>query len=297
VPDSIGAWLDVYRLPKGRREHAQHKIQGRAKKWGWKELEEHCQSAVLQEQNLRDMNRRYRVQRNKPANPRLGELDADIDSFVGSIYRSGKDKSKNFAGEPIGQAADRLLEMAYPGGAGEVTHLEHIEQHKEVAGMIRLFEGDLADEIRTLGLQPEVNKVRAKNNEFGEILEREKTGLITPDQLRAAEEQGHELLYQTVVMILGHFYSQSKEHTKARSYLLEPIEEQEAAIGASYRLHRPVKDIDPKTGKEIVEEVEETKEPEDKTPAETKPDDTKPDDTKPPEDIEPDEKTPEDTGA
>jgi hypothetical protein len=73
----------------------------------------------------------------------------------------------------------------------------------------------------------------------------------TRETLREAEQRCQEVLEALVGLIIGHFRLHEPENTAGRDHLLEPILQQNAAIRAARRLHRPRIDVDPETGEEL----------------------------------------------
>ncbi len=259
---SLGDYVRLYRFTSGRREHAISRVaklaDGTETLAPWPELKALCQDAIAHEQGARDLKRRWEVQKKMGASdPRLAELDPQIDATLGSLSRTAGEIARTFPDTPKGQAAAEFLKQALPNGATGIIHLPYPEQERQLADLVRDCRegGPYADPIALLGLGDFVDRLDGLNTEFGDILHRGKARGIEYVNVQAADQEGQDRLLEIVAKVLGRFSSRSAADAKARAEYLAPIAEQNEAIGLALRNRRPVRDVNPATGVEINEDL------------------------------------------
>lgn len=247
--------FNYYHFPGGRREFALKQISEKATPLKWTELAQHCALAVEHEQQLRHMKRRLAQIQKRKANPRLMELDPQIDRTVGSIYRIFSESANTLTDTQESERAAKAIERLFPNGARAITSLTFVDQCAEVESILSLLQQDYKDEVRTLGLERFVNQLANLNGEFRTLLSTEQVDGVTADQVRAADAQGQHNLLQAVAMILGRYPGATENDRTMRADLLRPIQRQNEAIRDYLRLRRSVGDVDPDTGNETPSET------------------------------------------
>jgi ribosomal protein S15P/S13E len=89
-------------------------------------------------------------------------------------------------------------------------------------------------------------------DEFAQALEAPQNRPVAFSEVRAARLQGQERMLRVAAKILGKFNGENPGDAEARQKLMTPIVDQNERIADYYRRKRPVPDIDPDSGEDIV---------------------------------------------
>ncbi len=253
---SLNPWIRLNQFTVGRRLFAIAQVKRLAEGRGLSALVERCAQAEQLDKQVRELERRYKVDKNRRVDPRLQALDPQIDKLVGAIYRICVEVTASLAGELEGDAAARIVRELYPGGPIAITTLTYVDQGSEVGAIVEHLspDGVLGAQAQTVGLVAQVARLGKLNAEFLDLLPKGTDELVRWDHVRAANAQGDERLRAIVAWILGQF--PDPHQAEARAALLEPIRHQDEAIRAALSARRTVRDVDPVSGEEIVDEAD-----------------------------------------
>ena len=254
---SLSEFMNVYTFPPGRREFVLRSMAEVARRLGLKDLAKGMQQAVEHENKLRDMERALAADRARSTPPRLRELDPELDLTIGAMYRQLSEAVAVLKGTPRAEAAERILGDLLPEGAAAVVHLAYPEQAAECESVRSKLQREYADDVRVAGIQPYVDRMAVLTPEYVSLVKEYKTGReITLDEVRAAREQGQENLLVALVKVLGRYADPTPENIQARSELLAPFRFHTEAIRRYYQSRRSVRDVDPNTGDEVPEALD-----------------------------------------
>jgi len=236
MEETLGSFLSIYRFPNGRREFAFGGLVTLAREAGWTELTDHCTTAIALEKELRNQRRELASAKGMPANPRLTELDPQIDRLVGAVYRIASEPITTIPRSAQATHGRAIVQRALPGGAVAVTTRNYVEQSTEITSIITLLEGELAPHVAALYLGDYVAELKRLNEEFCTILSDRPRGQVTADRVRALDEEGQDNLLQAIVMVAARFRTRQTADVTSRAAFLAPVIGQNRAIYEYLRL-------------------------------------------------------------
>ena len=188
--------------------------------------------------------------------PSAIKADVKFDRALGGFYASLQADTHSFEAEdPRAIAAQRVMKVAFPEGAAAITHLSFVEQIAATREMLRGCDSEVAEEIELLGKRDFVERVRALNGELHDLIQPTEKDALTWDTVAQAERQCAGEYLQLVAVILGTVIPDSPERAQLRQRLLQPIIDQNEAIGRAFKRVRPNLDVNPANGEEELEEV------------------------------------------
>lgn len=245
---NLGSWINVYRLPSGRRIYAHRAVLKVASERGLTGLVGHLDSAVAHDLKTRELEHEWAKAKNRTLGPKAFQLDVDLDRALASLFSI----LDAFAGSPVGvafkQPGQKLRDELFPGGVAAVTQLAFEQELTAVEQLLAKMNGPLAGLITELALAGHRDTIQALHNELAKEVLAEKPAAVTFDQVRAADERGQELLLETIARVLGSYPSSSADDTATRAALLAPISDQSADVRRSRQRRRQPSDVNPDTG-------------------------------------------------
>lgn len=243
---------DLYRFSPGRALWAMRQVQQRALVMNKAEIAALSAIGMGSAQEALDLLLRVQGSRTAQYPPEAAAADNLVDHGVAGVDGYLDVQARMYQGEARAAAAERLRTALLPSGVAPITRLPYAEQHGAVSAMLaRAADPELTSAITAL---PEMSSLLTRltgfNDQYGAILA-QVLPRTTHETLREAEQRCQEILEALTGLIIGHFRLHEPENTAGRDHLLEPILQQNAAIGAARRLRRLPVDVDPETGEEL----------------------------------------------
>jgi hypothetical protein len=254
--------INLYPFPTGRRLYALEAVQRRARERGIKVVAEHAHRGIAHDRTTMAMEAASRSDRDiKPCSPEMTvesvepskEIDTQLHRAILGLDSYLDLQVRVFSADSArGHAATVLRQVLLPMGAGAMLQLPITEELVEVDELIdRLdFIPEAADAMAALpDVGPIVDRIKELVGHYR--MRRDGKGrVVSPEQLCEARIRGQQLLSETVALILSHFAVNAPHDHEGRSYLLEPILQQNQVLGEARRRRRQPTDIDPATGLE-----------------------------------------------
>ena len=244
----LGSWIQIYRHPTGRRLFAHRGVR---KVIGNDErllpLKTHVESAIAKDEVTMELEHKWLQAKNHSIGPAAVKLDNSIDGTLSSLadmLRATADVPMEL---PTKAPAKKLLEELFPAGLTGIVNLAHEEEVAAVEVLLRRMTQDFAAETQMLRLEPYVERLQELTDALRAELVKKPKDVLSFDVLRAAQEEGHRMLLETVARILGAFPGQGADE-KQRARLLGPIWRQNEDIRQSRRRRRTPPDVNPETG-------------------------------------------------
>lgn len=245
----LASWIQIYRLPTGRRlfahrgvlqELAEHKKLG--------DLKEHVESAIAKDKMTMDLEHKWLQAKHETVGPHAMKLDNEIDRTVGALVSLLRAYSDAPMDTPAKAPAAKLLGELFPAGLNGIINLAHEEEVAALEVLLGRMKKDLAAEVKALPVvAPYVEGLASLTAALRAELEKKRKDTISFDVVRAAQDNGHAMLLQTVARILGAFPGGGEEEKK-RAALLRPIWRQNEDVRLSRQRRRRPSDVDPDTG-------------------------------------------------
>ena len=183
--------------------------------------------------------------------PKAMQEDQQLDLTISAFYDANLAMKQAFqARHPKGAAARNILDKALPKGSSALTSLPFVEQEAAVTSLVKLLKGPLATDVATLQFEEIVDRIEACNLTFAAAIAPKEKETLTWDQVKAAEKRCAQAYLQLVATIFYCLPPTSEDNLLQRARIMQPILDQNEAIGRSYRRARPVYDVDPETGQE-----------------------------------------------
>jgi len=136
--------------------------------------------------------------------PEARQLDAELDRALAGVGEVLRATGKIYgADSPQAQAATRAHQRLFPGGVASITRLAWVSQFETVNLILKFArEPELAATLRSLGLEPAIQRIAEVNARFGVSLRPEPEGPTFP-QLAQAREEGQRRLQEVVVLLVA----------------------------------------------------------------------------------------------
>ncbi|MCG8419417.1 MAG: hypothetical protein MJE77_15910 [Proteobacteria bacterium] len=184
--------------------------------------------------------------------PQARPLDQLVDAGVSGTHSYLSSQLTMFGHTARGEAAQQMLDALFPEGLVAIVSQPFTAEHERVAVLLDIAESAKLAEARAQlpDLPAMLDELRARNEQYGEVLH-EVSDAPTSNDVQRAREQCQDTLCATVGLIIGHFALHAPERTADRDHLLEPIMVQNEAIGRARRRRIVPADTDPDTGEEI----------------------------------------------
>lgn len=242
--------INTYSLPTGRRSYAMAEIARRAVEVGAAAVATHAARAVAHDRTTLEMEHQRYGERRRLYGERAISSDQEVDQWLMGM-EAHLDAQVSLFGvdSPRGGAAAQLRRALFPKGAYAIAQLPFVQEHVEVSQLLaRLAQPELAGAVSAL---PELTEMTARLVQLNEAYRRSLEDYDRPvsgEALRAARARGHELLAETIALILAHYVVTAPEDRQGRAYLLEPILRQNRALREARQRRRAPADVDPVTG-------------------------------------------------
>lgn len=251
---SLESLFNLYVSTTGRRLFAHRQVRAIAQKQGFTELVKHCDIAIAHDLGARKVERRWESEPSPAAtasNPTAQRIDNLIDGILGAIRDTAVAQTRGTqADDPIHGEVNAFVTRLFPVNVHAVTSLPYVEELAAVDDILKLLKGELAPAVKEFGLGRLVKRLADLAGQYREALESPPPSVIQWGHVRAARNEGHGLLLETVSIIIGKHHKRTPEGTTARQALLAPVLKQNDEIGQHLRARRTVTDVNPETGEE-----------------------------------------------
>ncbi|MDI1446713.1 hypothetical protein [Polyangium sp. 6x1] len=257
----LASLLSFYTFSTGRRLFALSQVRKAAFLASFVDLDAHVGEALAHDRETRALEAKWAGRKPTIYSPEARQIDIYVDAAL-TAFRDGAEAQirASAEGDPLAEAAQAMLLVLFPKGAGAITSLGFVEELAEVQRILsRLDEPDYQALVAELGLTRQVARLRDLEGQYRAAIEGP-GGALTFAQVKDARAKGQSLMLQAVALILGKYPSDSEADRKARGTLLEPILVQNEAIRRYLRERKPIEDVNPETG-----EIEQTPPVQDET--------------------------------
>lgn len=247
---TLAALLSLHAFSTGRRIFAVGLVQLAADKIGFTALSTHCDAALAHDRQTLVLEARWATDKDASQYaPEAREADVLVDVALGALQDSIAAEARDSApGDPVGEAAAKLLAQLFPKGAAAITTLAYPEELAQVQRILAVLgSADWSPLVDKLGLSRRVSRLTELEKQYREAIALPSQS-VTFAQVKAARSRGQGLMLQAVAMSLGKYPSDDEADVTARAALIRPILEQDAAIHVYLRERRAVEDVDPATG-------------------------------------------------
>jgi len=249
-------FIDLYVFTPGRILFAVNEVKKRAEERALASISAACDKSLeAARHNLKTENAWART---KTVATARGEgeariIDPMLDRAVSGLQDSATTLARSLAPEnDLVKIATEFLKKALPGGASAITALpfeDELAAVKELHGRL-VNPSDLQPHVAKLSLQPYVDELGRLAGDFEKALRSGAKVEVSYGEVKASSASAQDWLLALVLKIGGMYSDPTPEHAEGRSYLLEPIMDQDQRIAAIRRRRQPITDIDPTTGEE-----------------------------------------------
>ncbi|MDC3960155.1 hypothetical protein KEG38_40240 [Polyangium jinanense] len=249
----LASLFNFYTFSTGRRLFALFQVRKAAVAASLVDIAKHVDAAITHDMETRALEAKWVARKPTTYSPEAKQIDIYVDAAI-TAFRDGTDAQirASAEGDPLAEAAQKMLAVLLPKGAGAVTSLPFVEELAEVQRILsRVDEPDYKALVTELGLTRQVARLKDLEAKYRAAIEG--PGQLTFAQVKDARTKGQSLMLQAVAMILGKYPSDSEADRKARGALLSPILVQNEAIRRYLRDRKPIEDVNPETG-----EIEQT---------------------------------------
>ncbi len=252
----VSSYINLYRLPSGRRAFAHKQVIARATEHQLPGLVTHATAAREHDQATQSLERQRLAARRSSYPPETQQLDNEMDRRVAGLESFFLSQRQSFRPEhPRHQAAVALSRALFPTGTADIIRLSYVQEHEAVDILLKQLDSDRlkphVDALPELSLL--VDGLREANAEYGDALQEVPDDGPSGEELRAARDHGQEMLVQTVALIMAQYVASGDGEQAA--YLVQPIMTQNEAVRLSRQRRRRPIDVDPNTGDETGEET------------------------------------------
>jgi hypothetical protein len=251
---SLESLFNLYVSTTGRRLFAHRQVRAIAQKQGFTELVKHCDEAIAYDLATRKLERRWESEPSPAtasSNPTAQRIDNLIDGILGAIRDTAVAQTRGTpADDPIHGEVEAFVTRLFPVSVHAVTSLPYVEELAAVDDILKLLKGELAPAVKELGLGRLVKRLGDLAGQYRDALESPPPSVLQWGHVRAARNEGHGLLLETVAIIVGEHPKRTPEGTAKRQALLAPILKQNDEIGQHLRARRAVTDVNPETGED-----------------------------------------------
>lgn len=178
-------------------------------------------------------------------------IDAKIDRTLGAMESIAKGQQVGPKDDAVAEAATKFIKAVFPLGVQAVTQKPFEEQLGALRTLLDLFDDELAEPVKLIGVDRHVTQLRPLVEQFGQELALSKTPHVTWDVVSAAQREGQELLAEVVVVVLGTHHERTPETTAIREELLAEYNRQDALLREAFRRQRRPLDVNPDSGEEV----------------------------------------------
>ncbi|TKD09275.1 hypothetical protein [Polyangium fumosum] len=245
----LASLLTFYTFSTGRRLFALYQVREAAVAASHADLAAHAAHAIAHDTETRALEAKWAGRKLTTYSPEARQIDIYVDAAI-TAFRDGTDAQirASAPGDPLADAAQKMIAVLLPKGAGAITSLPFVEELAEVQRILsRVDEPDYKSLVTELGLTRQVARLKNLEGQYRAAIEGP-GGPLTFAKVKDARAKGQSLLLQAVAMILGKYPSDSEADRTARGALLSPILVQNEAIRRYLRERKPIEDVNPETG-------------------------------------------------
>jgi hypothetical protein len=245
----LASLLTFYTFSTGRRLFAMFQVRKAAVAASFVDLAAHVGDVIMHDTETRVLEAKWAGRKATTYSPEARQLDIYVDAAL-TAFRDGAEAQirASAPGDPLADAAQKMLSVLFPKGAGAITSLGFVEELAEVNRILKhVEEPDYKALVTELGLARQVTRLKDLEGQYRAAIEGP-GGQLTFAKVKEARAKGQSLMLQAVAMILGKYPSDSEADRKARGALMEPILVQNEAIRRYLRERKPIEDVNPETG-------------------------------------------------
>ncbi|MRG93551.1 DUF6261 family protein [Polyangium spumosum] len=245
----LASLLTFYTFSTGRRLFALYQVRKLALVAGHSDVVLHVDEAITHDKDTRALEAKWAGRKLTTYSPEARQLDIYVDAAI-TAFRDGAEAQIRASApdDPLAEAAQKMLTVLLPKGAGGVTSLPFVEELAEVNRILdRVAQPDYNTLVTELGLTRQVARLKNLEAQYRAAIEGP-GGVLTFAHVKDARAKGQSLMLQAVALILGKYPSDNEADVKARGALLEPILVQNEAIRKYLRERKPIEDVNPETG-------------------------------------------------
>lgn len=250
---SLESLFNLYVYTPGRRLFALQQVRKIAQDMNKTELVTLIDKAI--EANVKHIELMAAYQQEQPhkkGSSAAQGIDWQIDRTLGGLQDMAYALIKGIGPEdPLVPSIEALLKALFPAGLTAITLLPYVEELAQVDRIVKVARSDYGQLIAAIKLDRFVDRLSNLAKQFRAELESSKPSGIPYDTVRASAAQCQNLMLQVVAYIIGRYHGNSPEHADTRTSLLNPILDQNEAIGHYLRNRRSVPDVNPTTGENL----------------------------------------------
>ena len=246
-------WIDVRRMPPGRRQVAYQQVAGRLPEDATV-LANVCAEGVAAEAAQLALMLKFKGGQITPDATkvwpaRVVDLDVSLDRHVGGLKDFIETMVRVFGGTPGGASWQKLAVATFPAGATYYTAQVYAEESARVATLLaELAKPEWAGLVAEGIMRDMIAALAAVHAEYAsEVSKFEQLERVTWDEVKAQDLANHRRLCVFIAAIV-HGYAGD---ATTRERLLAPIAQQDQAVYEALRDRRKVLDVDPTTGEPV----------------------------------------------
>ncbi|MBA2664442.1 MAG: hypothetical protein H0U74_19300 [Bradymonadaceae bacterium] len=255
---SNARYVKSYKLSVGRRLVSLLAMLGAARRFNDAEIEVQAEEAIAHDRSVRTLLTVWQRDRkgSHGTRPEAVRIDNQLDRAMSACHGHTRNILRSMdAEEPVAIVAREFDEAFFTDGPGAITGLQFEDQLAAVEELIARWRSPAwQDKIAMLGLEMFVSRVEALVGPYREAIQNPTSRTITWSKLRAADHDGQENLLAVVARIVGTWGKASEEHVERRLAYLAVFNDQNERIASYRRRRRKAPDIDPDTGRELIED-------------------------------------------
>jgi hypothetical protein len=247
---TLASLLSFYVFPTGRRLRAMAEVRDAALAQGLDDLAAHCEKTIACDQLTRDLEARWSEGSDASRYaPEARHVDILVDVALGALRDAVDTAARDAAaGDPLGEAAIALEQVAFPRDVAHITTLPFSAELAELRRIVELLSDPAwAGPVNALGLGRRVARLAQLERVYAAAIALPAT-TVTFAEVNDARGRGQSMMLEAVATILGEHPSDRAPDVAARRALLAPILRQNEAIGGYLKARRPLEDVDPATG-------------------------------------------------
>lgn len=256
------SWIDLRRMPPGRRQWAFRQVGGRLAESDT-ELRALCDAGAAAEAEQLALMLRFKGDQSAKDPTRVWpravvDLDAALDRQVGHFQDFVRSMIGVFDGKPRGELWQRLSRATFPAGASYYTSQPYVEEAARVKTLLdELAKPDWAELTGEAIVRETLTALAETHGRYaGEVAKFDQLDKVSWDKVKELDLANHRRLCVLVATIVARHAADGD----VRARLLAPIAQQDQQVYEALRERRRVLDVDPATGDPIAPVVSPTPE-------------------------------------
>ncbi len=181
-------------------------------------------------------------------------LDDQIDTTLSSIAQTAEGLAGADVVSKPSRLAGELLGDLFPNGVYHITSKTFDDQYTTVNALLERLNGDYSEHVKTLNLEPMVERLENLNEGFGEKLDMSSRE-VEYSEVEAAHREAEEAFHRLIARVMCAHSDDMERFNR----IMEPVAEQTERAQRHFKRRGTVPEVDPETG-EPVDESEETPE-------------------------------------